>query len=91
MFLGKMEVTRAKPELGKQVGYQCIKQLGRVFLAAAAANFRGILEARLTQWTTSSRPGLHRALGDGDDVQMRQKDGSVTAIFERKQMMGRRL
>ena len=51
---------------------------GRIPQPAAAANCpAGNPRPPLSRWTTSTRPGVRRALGDGDDVWRGQKEGSV--------------
>ena len=68
VFLGEMDVAQVKPPW---LGYVPSAQGNRVTSRqqAAVTNFRGATRGPShTQWTTSTRLGLHRALGVEDET-----------------------
>ena len=82
VVLGEMDVARAKP---LQVSHN-IKQLVHKTTGTHPSSRRrpptsGVrLEVIFARWTTSSRLGLRRASGRGDDVLERTNEGSVGKV-----------
>ena len=72
VVLGEMGVARAKPKTPAT-------RDAPLQPAAAVYCPAGSPRPPLFRWTTSTRPGARRALGDGDDVWRGQTEGSVDA------------
>ena len=82
MVLGEMDVARMNPYRSGQGETPSAHGLDCTPPARGVTQFRGggsIGGLPLSQWTTSARPGLLKALGDGGLREWRgQKEGSMS-------------
>ena len=85
MVLGETDVARAKPKSpARRKPTSANSNWDASLQPAAAANcLAGNQRSPLSRWTTSTRPGLHRASGDGGRRALRvgQTEGSVMLNF----------